>query len=93
LRPVTLVEAAYKTLQTAVEKLGEFLCEIAALVLVFIPLDLWKDSLNWVKSIEVLGASAILLLSGIGCHLTATLVKRGRDLYEEAQSNESRVHT
>jgi hypothetical protein len=85
-RPVTLVEAAYKTLQTAIEKLGEFLCEVASLVLVFIPIDLWKGDLNWIKSTEVLGASAVLLFSGIACHLTATLVKRGRDLYEEAQS-------
>lgn len=83
LRPVTLVEAVYKGIQVLMEKLGDFLREIAALVLVFLPLDLWKKDLTWERSLGVIAVALMLFSTGIGCDLTAIAVKRGRDRYEE----------
>lgn len=89
LRPVTLVEAFYKGVQVFMEKSGDFLREVAALVLVFIPLDLWKNELTWMRSLGVIGVSGLLFFLGIGCEFTAIAVKRGRDRYEEEKSYES----
>jgi hypothetical protein len=86
LRPVTLVEAFYKGMQVSMEKLGDFLREVAALVLVFIPLDLWKNEITWMRSIGVIAVSGMLFIFGIGCEFTALAVKRGRDRYEEEKS-------
>lgn len=87
LRPVTVTEALYKAIQTGLEKFGDFLREIAALVLVFLPLDLWKNDLTWLRSAGVICASAFLFIFGLGCEYTAIAVKRGRDRYEEEQNN------
>lgn len=89
LRPVTLIEAVFKGIQTTMEKGGEFLREVAALVLVFIPLDLWKNDITWMRSIAVLAVSAFLFFVGLGCDFTAIAVKRGRDRYEEEKSHGS----
>ena len=89
LRPVTLVEAVYKGIQIFMEKLGDFLREISALVLVFIPLDLWKNEITWTRSLGVVGASVVLFVLGVGCECTAVAVKRGRDRYEEEKKDGS----
>jgi hypothetical protein len=86
---VTLVEAVYKALQVSLEKFGDFLREVAALVLVFIPLDLWRNEITWTRSVWVLAISAVIFVAGLGCEMTATVVKRARDLYEEVQENGS----
>lgn len=88
MRPVTLIEAFYKGVQVFMAKLGDFLREIAALVLVFIPLDLWKDSLTWQRGMDVVLLSLFLFLVGVACECVAIAVKRGRDRYEEAKSYE-----
>lgn len=89
MRPVTLVEACYKGIQTGLEELSEFLREVAALVLVFIPLDLWKNEITWTRSAEVFATSVFIFFLGLGCKGTAIAVKRVRDLYEEEQSRGS----
>ncbi len=89
LRPVTLVEAIYKGLQVLMEKSGDFLREVAALVLVFIPLDLWQHSMTWEKTIGVLAVCVVLFWAGIGCEFVAIAVKRGRDKYEEEKKRGS----
>jgi len=88
MRPVTLIEAFYKGVQVFMEKLGDFLREVAALVLVFIPLDLWKDSITWMRAIAVIGVSAFLFFFGLACEFSAIAVKRVRDRYEEVKQNE-----
>jgi len=85
-RPVTLVEAVYKAIQVFLEKFGEFLREAAVLVLVFLPLDLWKDQVTWPRAAGVLFVSALLFCWGLGCEFTSIVVKRYRDRYEEEKS-------
>ena len=89
LRPVTLVEAFYKGAQVFMEKFGDFLREVSALVLVFLPLDLWKNEITWPRSLGVIAASALLFVLGVGCEFTAIAVKRGRDRYEEEKNDGS----
>lgn len=89
LRPVTAIEAFYKGLQVLSEKLGEFLREVAALVLVFIPLDMWKNELTPMHTYFVLTVSAAIFIAGIGCDYSAIAVKRARDRYEEEKGFES----
>ena len=93
IRPVTLVEAVYKGIQVLMEKMGDFLREVSALVLVFIPLDLWRNEITWGRSFTVIGVSAALFITGFGCDLTAIAVKRGRDRYEEEQNRGSNAGT
>jgi hypothetical protein len=81
-----LIEAFYKGVQTFMEKLGDFLREVAALVLVFIPLDLWKESITFMRVAGVVGVAVILFMLGIGCEGLAIIVKRARDNYEEEAS-------
>lgn len=89
LRPVTLTEAVFKAIQTGLEMFGCFLREVAALVLVFIPLDLWKNEITWGRSLAVIGASAVIFILGVGCEWMSIAVKRGRVLYEEEKLHES----
>jgi hypothetical protein len=86
LRPVSLTEAVYKGIQVTMEKFGDFLRELAVLVLVFIPLDLWQKDITWMRSIGVLALSALFFVSGVVCEFVAIAVKRERDKYEEEQS-------
>lgn len=90
LRPVTAIEAFYKGLQVFTEKLGEFLREAAVLVLIFIPLDLWKDQLTPTRIYVVVSVSAAVFFAGFGCECSAIVVKRVRDRYEEEMGYESR---
>lgn len=85
LRPVTVIEAFFKSLQTFLEKFGEFLREVAALVIVFIPIDYWKEKLDWTRMAAVSLGAIILFLTGYACDLVAIYVKRRRDQYEEEQ--------
>ena len=77
------MEAFYKGVQVFSEKLSEFVREIAALVLVFIPLDLWKNELTWSRALFVFATSAMLFVSGIGLEFVAIVVHRARVRYEE----------
>ena len=56
---------------------------MAALVLVFIPIDLWKDQMNWPRSLGVLASSLAIFVLGVASELMAIAVKRYRDKYEE----------
>ena len=89
MRPVTLVEAFYKGLQMSLERFGEFLREVAVLVVVFIPLDLWKNEWTWARTIGVFFVSAVLFTFGLVSESMAIAVKRGRIRYEEVQANGS----
>ncbi len=89
LRPVTLLEALYKGVQVVLEKFGDFLREVAALVLVFIPLDLWKGDFTWQRSIGIILVSLAIFTFGLVSELGAVAVKRARDLYEEEQERGS----
>jgi hypothetical protein len=89
LRPVTLIEAVYKGIQVTMEKVGDFLREVAALVLVFIPLDLWKDQLSWGRIAGIIAVSLLIFVLGVGCEFAAIAVKRERDKYEEEKKYES----
>jgi hypothetical protein len=83
LRPVTVIEALYKALQVGLEKFGDFLRELAVLLLVFIPIDYWKVGLSWPRFYAVFGASAGIFGFGLMCEYAAIAVKRYRELYEE----------
>ena len=89
LRPVTAMEAFYKGLQVFSEKLGEFLREAAVLVLIFIPIDLWKDELTPTRVYVVVSVSAVVFFAGFGCECAAIVINRARDRYEEELGYES----
>jgi hypothetical protein len=48
------------------EMLGEFLREVAVLVLVFVPLDFFAHNLTGVRFIYTLVASCVILAFGVG---------------------------
>jgi hypothetical protein len=85
LRPVTALEAFYKAFQVGLEKFGDFLRELAVLLLVFIPIDYWKADLSWMRLFIAVGASAFVFGCGLASEYAAIAVKRYRDLYEEEQ--------
>jgi hypothetical protein len=85
LRPVTFTEACTKGLQVLLEKFGDFMRELAVLLLVFIPIDYWKDGLTWPKILAVFGVSGVVFAFGLVSEYFAIAVKRYRDLYEEEQ--------
>lgn len=85
MRSLTVVEALFKATESGFEKGGDFLREIAALLLVFLPLDWWKGELNWQRIVGVSAASAGIFLVGMVCHWTSFGVKRGRLNWEEEE--------
>jgi hypothetical protein len=88
LRPVTAIEAFYKAGQLFLENSNESIREVAVLVLVFIPVDLWKGDFTPVHGLWVLLASIAVFFFGWGCGLAAIAVKRAREKYEEEQGYE-----
>ncbi len=83
MRPLTVVEALFKAAESGFEKGGDLLREIAALLLVFLPLEWWKNELTWGRFGEVFAASVGIFLVGMVCHWTSLGVKRGRLVWEE----------
>ena len=76
-------EASREATQLIAEKLGEFLREIAALVLVFIPLDLWRDRITGGRVVGVLLVCAILFMFGLWFDILAMHIKRlGQEVEE-----------
>lgn len=85
MRSLTVVEVAFKATESGFEKGGDFLREVAALLLVFLPLDWWKNELTWERIVGVLAASVVVFLAGMVCHWTSLGVKRGRLNWEELE--------
>lgn len=85
MRSLTVVEAAWKATESGFEKVGDFLREVAALLLVFLPLDWWKNELTWQRVVGVLVASTAVFLAGMVCLWTSFGVKRGRLNWEELE--------
>jgi hypothetical protein len=65
---------------------GEYFREIAVLVVVFMPLDLWKhEEITTTRVIMVLIASASIFLFGMIWEWTSYGVKRGKSAWEEEE--------
>jgi hypothetical protein len=47
------------------QMLGEFLREVAVLVLVFVPIDLFSHNLTWMRFIYTLVGSCVILVFGV----------------------------
>ena len=66
---------------------GEYFREMAVLIVVFIPLDLWKhEEITALRIINVLLASAGLFMIGMVCEWTSYGVKRGKSVCEEEEA-------
>jgi hypothetical protein len=66
---------------------GHYLRELAVLVVVFIPLDLWKhDEITTVKMGCVFAASAIVFLWGAAFEWLAYAVQWGRDIWRREET-------
>jgi hypothetical protein len=76
-------------LETGFDKGGEYLREIAVLVIVFIPLDLWKHTeITAFRVATVILISFAIFLGGMVLEWTSYGVKRGKIAWEREESHE-----
>lgn len=76
---------ALSVLQSSFCKGGDYFREMAVLVVVFIPLDLWKhEEITSVRVVLVIAGSIGLFVVGMICEWTSYGVKRGKAAWEEA---------
>lgn len=74
-------------IETTFHRGGEYLRDAAVLVMVFIPLDLWKDSgITVGRTLSVIGLSAGIFLAGMLCEWTSYGVKRGKAVWDEEEA-------
>ena len=57
-------------------KFGSFLEELAVLILVFVPLDIWQGKLTFGRTAAVVLTSGGLFLIGLGCHWTVFILNQ-----------------
>lgn len=78
--------AALAILESSCCKAGDYFREMAVLIVVFIPLDLWKQTdITGMRILEVLGVSFGLFWIGMVLEWSSYGVKRGRKAWEAAQ--------
>ena len=75
---------ALAMLESFFDRGSEYFREMSVLVVVFIPIDLWKHAVITSSVVlEVFGASALLYLLGMACEWTAFGVRKRRDAWVE----------
>ena len=76
---------ALSMIETSFCKGGDYFREMAVLIVVFMPLDLWKHEEITPFRIAMVGIASIgLFVMGMLCEWTSYGVKRGKNAWEEA---------
>lgn len=85
MRKVSITGAFLCMAESGLELFSELVRDAAVLVLVFVPIDWWKDKASWKPDSVVILVVGSLLVFGIGLalHWTSQLVKWARGIYEE----------
>lgn len=80
-------DSALMMLESTFLKGSDYLREVSVMVLVFIPVDLWKHAkIEPSDVLEVAFASALLFFLGMGFEWTGKAVARGREAWAEEQA-------
>ena len=85
-RKVSITGAFLGMAESGLELLSELVRDIAVLVLVFVPIDWWKDAAaSWKPASVAALITGSLTLFGIGValHWTSQLVKWAKGIYDE----------
>lgn len=73
-------------IETSFCKGGDYFREMAVLVVVFMPLDLWKhEEITAARIVMVVAGSIGLFVVGMICEWTSYGVRRGKVAWEEAE--------
>ena len=76
--------AAFLMAETFFTKGADYFREMSVLIVVFIPLELWRHAqITMFGVFQVLAASAALYLIGMACEWTSFGVRRGRQAWQE----------
>jgi hypothetical protein len=76
---------ALSMVETSFCRGGDYFREMAVLIVVFMPLDLWKhEEITAFRIVLVVAASIGLFVVGMICEWTSYGVKRGKAAWEEA---------
>jgi hypothetical protein len=83
---ISFGSVALGVIETGFNMGGHYLREIAVLIVVFIPLDLWKhEEITGLRLVEVIVLSFVTLLAGMVFEWTSCGVKRGKVVWEREE--------
>jgi hypothetical protein len=83
----SLVSAILKAFDSLFDMIGHYLRELAVLIVVFIPLDLWKhDEITLTRMSWVISASAVVFAFGAAFQWLAYLVEWARDIWRKEET-------